>query len=218
MKISLLGSSGRLGSLMLREFLSKKIKVRALVRSVDKFKRIFPNFFANQDLEVLQGDALNLPDLEKLIDGCDAVVSCLGHRGKNPRFMQRDVFTLLSEILEIRGPKRLISITGSGVFLPGDSVTLFDKLMLLPIKLLDPERVEDGKEHVRVLLKSKLDWTVIRTPVHTNFGNKHTVSDNLNGELNLFVNRRAIINFVLEVLYNNTYINKAPVIRSKISF
>jgi putative NADH-flavin reductase len=211
MKIALLGATGKVGSILLSLALEKGHIVNALVRNPQKLKSI-----QNKNLKIIKGDALCSDDLENLVFGADIVISCLGHGKGTPRFMQRDVFKLLTKILERSDKKRIMTLTGSGVFLPNDTVTIFDRLLLLPIKLIDPARVEDGDEHVKVLLNSNLNWTVVRTPIHTSFGSRFKVTERLDGGLKLFVNRAHIANLLIDIAENGLYVKQAPVISSTI--
>lgn len=76
--ILLLGGTGRTGARTLEQLLGRGHAVRAVVRSRD---RVPPACLANPDLAITQAEVLALSDAElrRLVDGCDAVVSCLGH-------------------------------------------------------------------------------------------------------------------------------------------
>jgi hypothetical protein len=74
----LLGASGATGRLLLQELLRRGQQVRVIVRSPDRLPQVLID---NPQVEVVQASVHDLSDAEMLkhVDGCDAVVSCLGH-------------------------------------------------------------------------------------------------------------------------------------------
>lgn len=76
--ILVLGGTGRTGCLVLRQLLARGAGVRAIVRSA----RRLPSACAEgSNLEIVEADLVSLSDdeLRRCMQGCDAVVSCLGH-------------------------------------------------------------------------------------------------------------------------------------------
>jgi nucleoside-diphosphate-sugar epimerase len=76
--VLLVGGTGRTGSRVLEQLLGRGVAVRAIVRSRD---RLPPACRKNPDLAITEADLLSLSDeeLRRHVDGCDAIVSCLGH-------------------------------------------------------------------------------------------------------------------------------------------
>jgi len=73
-----LGATGRTGGRVVTQLLERGVAVRAIVRSAD---RLPAGSIEHALLEVVEADLLTLPtvDLIAHLDGCDAVISCLGH-------------------------------------------------------------------------------------------------------------------------------------------
>ena len=76
--VLLLGATGRTGRQALRQLLDRGLKVRAIVRSG---ARLPPEVAGHPGLAVIEASLLDLPDeaLRRHLEGCAAVVSCLGH-------------------------------------------------------------------------------------------------------------------------------------------
>jgi len=76
--VLLLGATGRTGSLVLGELLERGVPVRAIVRSA---ARLPAGVADDPRLTVVEADLATLPgeELRRLMLGCGAVVSCLGH-------------------------------------------------------------------------------------------------------------------------------------------
>jgi uncharacterized protein YbjT (DUF2867 family) len=76
--VLLLGGTGRTGGRVLQQLLARDASVRVVVRSAERL----PDGVAGAaGLSVTEADLLALGDEEfvRLVEGCDAVVSCLGH-------------------------------------------------------------------------------------------------------------------------------------------
>ena len=76
--VLLLGGTGRTGARALQQLLSRGVHVRALVRSAE---RLPAGVADDPGLIVVEADLLSLSDeqVKEQVDGCDVVISCLGH-------------------------------------------------------------------------------------------------------------------------------------------
>jgi hypothetical protein len=77
--VLVLGGTGRTGGQVLRQLLERGVSVLAIVRSAD---RLPATISGEAGLTVIEADLLSLSDdyLRSLSQGCDAVISCLGHK------------------------------------------------------------------------------------------------------------------------------------------
>jgi uncharacterized protein YbjT (DUF2867 family) len=78
MTVLLLGGTGRTGGRVLQQLLARGVSVRAVVRSAE---RLPAGAAGDPRLTVAVADLLSMSDGEvrEQVDGCDAVISCLGH-------------------------------------------------------------------------------------------------------------------------------------------
>jgi len=76
--VLVLGGTGRTGSRVLQQLLERGVHVRAVVRSAD---RLPADVADDPRLSVVVADLLSLTDAQVVehVDGCDVVISCLGH-------------------------------------------------------------------------------------------------------------------------------------------
>ena len=76
--VLLLGGTGRTGGRVLRQLLGRGVSVRAVVRSAE---RLPAGVADDPRLTVVEADLLSLSDEQvgEQVDGCDVVISCLGH-------------------------------------------------------------------------------------------------------------------------------------------
>lgn len=75
-KILVLGATGATGSLVVRRLLENQEAVIAIVRTPAKLSALAKEF---NNLEVVEGTALDSSELPEILRQCKAVISCLGH-------------------------------------------------------------------------------------------------------------------------------------------
>lgn len=204
MKIAVIAANGRTGKVFVEKALLPGHSVNAGVYHTN-------NLTENGRLTVMDCDANNAKDLAKLISGQDAVVSFIGHVKGSSADVQTKAMEALVKVMHQQGIRRIVSLTGTGVRYPGDKITLIDRILNIAIGIIDPARVSDGRNHVKVLENSNLDWTVIRVLKLQN-----TQSGNFelreHGPTKPYVSRQETAEAVLQVLSENTFVRKAPII------
>lgn len=205
MLIAVIAANGRLGKAVTEQILAAGHSVRAGVHSKNPFDKHL------ELLTVMTCDATSQSDIEKLITGCDAVVSCIGHVKGSSATVQTDAIDVVIRTMKVLNQSRIISVTGTGVRFPGDHITLIDRLLNTLISHIDPDRIRDGKEHVEVLKKSSLDWTVLRVLKFQNTKpKKYNLS--LHGPTKLYVSRLEVAEAILQVIQDDTFIKAAPML------
>jgi putative NADH-flavin reductase len=204
MKIAVLGASGKSGRVFVAAALAAGHQVTAGVRRHNPY-------LEQQNLNVITCDAANREQVKALVKGQDAVVSLLGHVRGTPATMQTDAMKLLVEVMNVAKVKRLISLTGSGARQPGDNVSLVDRFMNTSIGLIDPKRIQDGVNHIKVLQSSHVDWTVVRVLKLTNqkVGN-FTLTEH--GPAKTFISRASVAQAILQLLSEQSFIRQLPII------
>ena len=204
MKIAVIAANGRSGQAFVQIALEAGHLVRAGIHKSSSMKPA-------KGLTLVDCDATQEGDVTRLIQGQDAVVSFIGHvRVSPPDVQTKAIQVIISSMVNLH-QKRLVSLTGTGVRLPNDKITLFDRLLNVSIGIIDPKRVADGKNHAKVLMESDLDWTIIRVLKLTN-RKYRPYSLRASGPTKLFVSRAEVAQAVLEVLEQKSYIKKSPII------
>ncbi|HSH55885.1 MAG TPA: NAD(P)H-binding protein [Candidatus Limnocylindrales bacterium] len=206
MKLAVIGASGRTGRILVEQALAEGHEVRAAIHRYNPFK-------PTPGLTPVQCNGRQIEDVEHLLDGCEAVVSLIGHGWKSPAQLQTDTIRNVLGAMELQHINRIISLTGTGVRMPGDSITLIDRLMNLTIRLIGPKRIRDGIQHVRVLQESDTQWTVVRVLKLANFRTAQ-FRLSLHGPAKTFVPRADVALAILEVLDHASYVGQMPIIAS----
>ncbi len=204
MNIAVVAASGRSGKVFVEDALKAGHSISAGAHNANTLS-------PHPRLVVVECDATKKRDVENLIRGQDAVVSLIGHVKGSPRRVQTDAMNILHQAMRAEGIDRLVSLTGTGVRFPGDNVSIVDRILNGAIMIIDPQRIQDGKEHVELLQKSDLDWTVIRVLKLQNT-NPKPFRLRLHGPAKWIVGRKEVAQAILRVLEERSFSKKAPII------
>lgn len=206
-KILVLGATGGVGRLIVKQALARGYDVTVLVRSPAKASDL-------GGARLIVGDARDQEVLRTALQGREAVVSALG----TPPSPTREV-TLLSTAtralvgaMKAEGVARLVCITGIGA---GDSKGhggfAFDNL-IFPLLL---RRVYDDKNRQEAIIReSGLDWVLVRPSILNDKparGAMRALTD-----LSKFhggtIARADVATFLLDQVRETTWMHRAPLI------
>ena len=208
MKLIIIGGTGSTGKQLIKQSLDQGHLVTAIVRNPKKVKN------THQNLKVVQGNVLDLASFEHAFQGQDAVISALGHK----RFFIKT--SILSEgtkniisAMEKHHINRFICVTSLGINDSRFKLGLYYTLFVIPIILLfyflDKEKQE------RIIMKSDLDWTIVRPGQLTN-GKKRGVYKHGEGLgsyiLTKMISGADVAHFILYELEANNYSKQTPVV------
>ncbi len=201
-----LGSTGKIGHLLTKKLIDKKYRVVALVRNPNKLTT------QSSNLKIIQGDVASKSDLENALMGVDVVVSVLGHGFRTSYPIQKRTMESLMPVMHKMNIKRLIAITGSDLFIKGDSDPLYARLQRRLFSFVDPYRMNDAIDQQGIIEKSNLDWTVIRTPVHSNGETVAVKVINKKPFLWQKISREVVVEFIIECIEKKSFIRQSPII------
>ncbi|RYF89038.1 MAG: hypothetical protein EOO00_10435, partial [Chitinophagaceae bacterium] len=142
-----------------------------------------------------------------------SVVNLIGHVKGSPATVQTDATKIIATSMEQQQILRYIGLTGTAVRMPGDRITLIDRIMNAAITVIDPNRIKDGRNHISNLQSSNLDWTVVRVLKLTNGKpGAHYISDN--GPVKTFTPRKEVAQIIVTLLENESHIRQLPIVTS----
>ena len=204
MKIVVFGASGKTGRVFVRLAHEFGHSVTAVVRSTSSYD-------VPAKVKVVVCDLTIQKDVDNAIARQDAVVSFLGHGKNTPPLLQTNAVQAILRAMKQHKVTRVLSLTGDGVRMPGDSVKFIDWCMNAAINVIDHNRIVDGKMHVQALQQSTVDWTVLRVLKLTNGGSQPNILT-LHGPAKILVSRETVAQAALDLLEHKGFVQQAPVI------
>lgn len=205
MKIAVIGACGKTGRLVCQQAAKKGHKVIGLSR----------NKCAIKGVHFIIGDALVMADVERAVKGCDVVISAIGHVKLKETDTQTQSIKNVLKAMDKYGVKRIISLTGSGVRIKGDKISLLDRSLNLPLKIVDKSRIEDGINHYHALKNSKSDWTMLRVLKLTSQNKTEDYTLTSGGPAKLTISRKTVAKIMVELAEKNEWLKAAPVVTKK---
>ena len=207
MKVAIFGAAGRTGISLVQETLEGGHDVVALVRTPSKLS------VRNERLTVVQGDVVNLADVEKVVEGADAVLSVLGHvKGSAPDILTHAIRNILTA-MDKYGVKRVVSLTGSSIHVPQDRPKIVNRLIKLFTQASTGSLIQDAEQQLKVLQNSDADWVVVRSPILNDGAHTGTYRVGWTGvNTGIRISRADVADFMLKQVTDTTYLRQAPLV------
>jgi putative NADH-flavin reductase len=203
--IAVLGGGGRTGKFLISKLTDKGYRLKLLLRNPE-------NFECNSTLvEIAKGDATNPADIDQLLKNSHAVVSTIGQRKDQPLV----AFTATSNILQAMTKyniRRYILVGGINIDTPNDKKSDQTVLATDWMKAHFPSIHEDRQRAYSALMRSTLDWTLVRVPMIEFTEAKHPVIINLQDCMTPKITAGGIANFLVEQLTDERFYRQAPFI------
>ncbi len=207
MRLAVFGATGRTGKPLVEQALQTGHEVVILVRTPSKL------VIRNPKLTVIQGDAMNPVDVDKVVQGSDAVISVLGQSKDAPSDMQTVAITNIIAAMNKYGVKRLVSLTGAGVDDLHDRPKFANHLIKLALKLLSGHVLKDAENHADAIRKSNLDWVIVRGPMLNDgpYTGKYRVGW-VGVNTGSRISRADLADFILKQTTDTTYLRQSPMV------
>lgn len=204
MKLLVIGGTGKTGREIIKQGLSQGHIITAVVRNPSNVK------FSHANLKILKGNVLVPESYERSLQGQDAVLSALGHKKFiiKTSVLSKGTKNIITA-MEKNNVKRFICITSLGIndskLKLGLYYTLFTIPFILFFYFLDKSKQE------KLIMNSKLEWTIVRPGQLTN-GKKRTIYKHGKNVghyvLTKMISRADVAHFMLSLLSTNTYLKK----------
>lgn len=168
MKILLLGATGRTGKLVLKAAKENDYQINCLVRNKGKVEE-------SNGVQVFTGNPNNADDLEKAIQGCEAIISALNISRTSdfpwanlrtpPQYLS-EVMSKTLKLAEKHNINRLVVCSAWGVAETKDDLPGWFRWFI------DNSNIgvayKDHEHQEKLIRESDLDWTIVRPSGLTN--------------------------------------------------
>jgi len=210
MKITILGSTGLVGKVLLEKALERKYQINTLVRNTEKLG------VYKDDITFVEGDVFDIDKLEQAVSGSDIVLSTVPPKmntkapEKYAKLMEEWV-----NVFERNSIKRFIHIGGA---LHGgganENWTIGRIALKLFLSLFWKQGLVAKELEWDVLKKSNIDWTLVRPPrisKNKSTGNLSAHEKKLAG---MHINLEDLADFILDQIDSEKWLKRAPLVAS----
>jgi putative NADH-flavin reductase len=169
MNITMFGASGSVGSECLKQAIEAGHNVTVLIRNKDKF-----NFEINNLIKIIEGDALEIDDVNDVIqNNTEAVIFAIGMNKKSPADLCTDATQNILDTMIIKKVKRFIFCSGASTILKEDKLTFGMKFVEFYARRFMPGKHNDKTHQVNILKTyENINWFGIRPVQIVNKSNK----------------------------------------------
>jgi putative NADH-flavin reductase len=159
-RVVILGSTGRIGSLVLARCLEGGHEPVVLVRD--------PARATDDDrVRVVTGDIADPGAIREAVTGADAVIAAVGPRANRPEeeLVLEDGMRHLVSVMATAGVSRLITLSGAAVDAPRDQKPFVDRVASRLVRRLARHVVGAKQREFEVFSRTSLEWTALRPPL-----------------------------------------------------
>ncbi|TKD65356.1 NAD(P)-dependent oxidoreductase [Flavobacterium sp. ASW18X] len=214
MKILLLGATGRTGKLVLKRALADGFEVHCLARNSNRIK-------PQQKLTVIEGDANDIQDLQKALNGCDAIISVLNISRtsdfpwaplKTPKTYLSDVMHKLTTIAQQESINKIVICSAWGVAETNKDLPFWFRWLIKYSNI--GFAYKDHEKQEKILYSSELNWTIVRPVGLTNSSQKASIQESWNNQPkpNLLVSRDSVARYLINSITRTDLNHKTVVV------
>lgn len=206
-KIAIIGGTGKSGKYLVKQLLNQAFNLKILLRNPQNFS------INSSSAEVVKGDARDYDAVRSLISGCQGVISTLGQpKGQSSIFSHatRNVIQAMEEC----NIKRYIVTTGLSVDTAFDNKGAKTEFATEWMKKNYAETTSDKQREYEILSQSKIDWTLVRLPLIELTDSTNEIRVSLEDCPGDKISSTDLARFLIEQLFDETFIRKAPFIAS----
>jgi len=210
MKITILGSTGLVGKVLLEKALEREYQINTLVRSPEKLGAFKDN------VTFIEGNVFQIEKLEQIVSGSDIVLSTVPPKmnTKAPEKYAKLMEDWVS-VFERNSIKRFIHI-GGAVHGGGENEnwTIGRKILRLFLTLFWRQGLVAKELEWEVLKRSNIDWTLIRPPRVTKDKSTSSLIANEKSLAGMQVGVEDLADFILDQIDSEKWLKRAPLVAS----
>lgn len=209
-KIAVIGGTGKSGVYLVNELLSRDYQINLLVRNSDKTP------LPSSNLTSIIGDVTSENDVNKLLSGSEVVISTLGLGipASAPNLFE-NASSIILKAMETFGIKRYIVTTGLNVNTPWDQKSEKNILATTWMEQNFPVSTQSKQKEFELILKSSVDWTLVRLPMIELTKEKRPVETDLKDCKGDQISAGGLAEFLVDQIDSTQFSRKAPFLYDK---
>ncbi len=204
MQITILGATGRIGSLILAGAQAAGHEVTVLTRRPTSEP-------GPTGVSTITGDVADADAVLRAVTGSAAVIAALGPRRntlEDELALEQGMRHLVAAMAAVSVP-RLIALSGAAVDVPGDAKPFLDRVASRIVRLAARHVVGAKQREFDVFAGSDLAWTALRPPIVTDGpARSYQLSERLRPGAR--ISRAAVAAAMVDQLGDDSFIRKAP--------
>lgn len=157
-KVAVIGGTGKSGKYLVKQLLQQNFPIKLLHRRPETLQ------ISNPLIDIVKGDARNYDAIHHLLEGCQAVISCLS-QPVGERTIFSDATRNILQAMNALGIQRYIAIAGLNVDTPFDQKSAQTQFGTQWMYEHYPETTADRQAEYELLAASNTDWTMVRLPL-----------------------------------------------------
>lgn len=161
-------------------------------------------------IEIVPGDVLDAGAVERLVEGCDAVLSTVGQRKDEPLVASQATTHVLNAIGN--RPVRYVVLAGLNVDTPADQKGEETARATEWMRATYPAIHNDRQKSYSILAASNADWIMVRVPYIEFNGARSEVKVSAADSPGSKIDAADIAGFMIDQLTDDTWLRKAPFI------
>ncbi|MBK0379004.1 NAD(P)-dependent oxidoreductase [Mucilaginibacter segetis] len=207
-KLAIIGGTGKAGKYLVKQLIFREISFKLLHRNPDSLQLQHPF------MELVKGDARNYEAIERLLDGCNAVISTIGQPVGEPSIFSIATKNVLHAMRHFN-IRRYIAITGLNVDTPLDNKSPETKFGTEWMYQNYPKTTADKQLEYNLLVNSDIKWTLVRLPIIQQTDENTPINIDITDCPGDFISATSLANFIIAQLKSDEFVMKAPFIANR---
>ncbi|MGY4537210.1 putative NADH-flavin reductase [Mucilaginibacter sp. UYNi724] len=206
--VALIGGTGKAGKYLLKQLLLQNFRIKLLHRKPETL------YLNNSLIEIIKGDARDYNAIYTLLQGCDAVLSCLSQPVGEPTIFSDATHNIL-QAMKAHHISRYITTAGLNVDTPADQKSEPTRFGTKWMYENFPTTTQDRQVEYQLLADSGIDWTMVRLPL---IGHTDDISEINVSLVDCPGNGISATNlglFIIAQMRSKEFVNQAPFIADK---
>ena len=206
--VAVIGGTGKAGKYLVKQLLLQNFHIKLLHRKPGTLT------FDNPLIEVTKGDARDYNAINSLLDGCDAVLSCLSQPVGEPTIFS-DATRNILKAMAAHHISRYITTAGLNVDTPTDQKSAQTQFGTNWMYENFPTTTKDRQVEYQLLADSDVGWTMVRLPLISQTDATGEILVSLVDCPGSNISATNLALFMIKALSSDEYVKQAPFIADR---